>query len=95
MDGRGRGPGGASLFCYALLTRALLPAEGRPKLIRLFGIDLAAAAVTHVIPAGTIGSAGPCPSWAGGAAERRRAYWRGSRTTDTKKSSICWTAVMN
>jgi uncharacterized protein (TIRG00374 family) len=47
-----------SLFCYALLTRALLPAEGRPGLSRLFRIDLAAAAVAHVIPAGTIGSAG-------------------------------------
>jgi hypothetical protein len=48
----------ASLFCYALLTRALLPAEGRPGLARLFAIDLSAAAVAHVIPAGTIGSAG-------------------------------------
>ena len=48
----------ASLFCYALLTRVLLPAEGRPGLARLFAIDLSAAAVAHVIPAGTIGSAG-------------------------------------
>jgi uncharacterized protein (TIRG00374 family) len=48
----------ASLFCYALLTRALLPPEGRPGLSRLFRIDLAAAAVAHVIPAGTVGSAG-------------------------------------
>jgi uncharacterized protein (TIRG00374 family) len=48
----------ASLFCYALLTRALLPAAGRPGLSRLFRIDLAAAAVAHVIPAGTVGSAG-------------------------------------
>jgi uncharacterized protein (TIRG00374 family) len=47
-----------SLFCYALLTRTLLPAEGRPGLSRLFRIDLSAAAVAHVIPAGTIGSAG-------------------------------------
>ena len=47
-----------SLFCYAVLTRALLPAPGRPGLVRLFGIDLSAAAVAHVIPAGTIGSAG-------------------------------------
>jgi uncharacterized protein (TIRG00374 family) len=47
-----------SLFCYAVLTRALLPAAGRPGLVRLFGIDLSAAAVAHVIPAGTIGSAG-------------------------------------
>ena len=48
----------ASLFCYGLLTRALLPAEDRPGLSRLFRIDLAAAAVAHVIPAGTLGSAG-------------------------------------
>jgi uncharacterized protein (TIRG00374 family) len=47
-----------SLFCYALLTRALLPAQGRPNISRLFRIDLAAAAVAHVIPAGTVGSAG-------------------------------------
>jgi len=44
---------GVSLFCYALLTRALLPPEGRPRISRLFRIDLAAAAVAHVIPAGT------------------------------------------
>ena len=49
---------GLSLFCYGLLTRALLPPEGRPSLSRLFRIDLAAAAVAHVIPAGTLGSAG-------------------------------------
>ena len=48
---------GLSLFCYGLLTRALLPPEGRPSLSRLFRIDLAAAAVAHVIPAGTLGSA--------------------------------------
>jgi len=49
---------GVSLFCYALLNRVLLPPEGRPGLSRLFRIDLVAAAVAHVIPAGTIGSAG-------------------------------------
>jgi uncharacterized protein (TIRG00374 family) len=48
---------GLSLFCYGLLTRALLPPEGRPSLSRLFRIDLAAAAVAHVVPAGTLGSA--------------------------------------
>ena len=48
----------ASLFCYALLTRALLPPEGRTSLSRLTRIDLSAAAVAHVIPAGTVGSAG-------------------------------------
>jgi uncharacterized protein (TIRG00374 family) len=47
-----------SLFCYALLNRVLLPPEGRPRLSRLFRIDLVAAAVAHVIPAGTVGSAG-------------------------------------
>jgi uncharacterized protein (TIRG00374 family) len=49
---------GFALFCYALLNRVLLPPEGRPGLSRLFRIDLAAAAVAHVIPAGTVGSAG-------------------------------------
>ena len=50
---------GLSLFCYGLLTQALLPAGAHnPGLSRLFRIDLAAAAVAHVIPAGTLGSAG-------------------------------------
>ena len=50
---------GASLFCYGLLTRALLPPGSvNPGLSRLFRIDLAAAAIAHVIPAGTFGSAG-------------------------------------
>jgi uncharacterized protein (TIRG00374 family) len=48
----------ASLFCYGLLSRALLPPRGRPSLATLVRIDLAAAAVAHVIPAGTVGSAG-------------------------------------
>ena len=50
---------GLSLFCYALLTRVLLPPSA-PKLSlsRLFRIDMSAAAVAHVIPAGTVGSAG-------------------------------------
>src|SRR6202035_4146041 len=50
---------GLSLFCYGLLTQAMLPPGARtPALSRLFRIDLAAAAVAHVIPAGTLGSAG-------------------------------------
>jgi uncharacterized protein (TIRG00374 family) len=50
---------GVSLFCYGLLTRAVLPPGAHnPGLSRLFRIDLAAAAVAHVIPAGTLGSAG-------------------------------------
>jgi uncharacterized protein (TIRG00374 family) len=49
---------GFALFCYALLNRVLLPPQGRPSLSRLFRIDLTAAAVAHVIPAGTVGSAG-------------------------------------
>ncbi|MGH3154195.1 MAG: lysylphosphatidylglycerol synthase transmembrane domain-containing protein, partial [Streptosporangiaceae bacterium] len=50
---------GLSLFCYGLLTQAVLPAGSHnPGLSRLFRIDLAAAAVAHVIPAGTLGSAG-------------------------------------
>ena len=47
-----------SLLCYGLLTRALLRPGGRPSLFTLFRIDMAAAAVAHVIPAGTLGSAG-------------------------------------
>ncbi len=50
---------GLSLFCYGLLTQAVLPPDAHnPGLSRLFRIDLAAAAVAHVIPAGTLGSAG-------------------------------------
>ena len=50
---------GLSLFCYGLLTQAVLPPSSHnPGLSRLFRIDLAAAAVAHVIPAGTLGSAG-------------------------------------
>src|SRR6266436_5922067 len=50
---------GLSLFCYGLLTQAVLPPGAHnPGLSRLFRIDLAAAAVAHVIPAGTLGSAG-------------------------------------
>lgn len=48
---------GLSLFCYAVLTRVLLPPGPKPSLSRLFRIDLAAAAVAHVIPAGTLGTA--------------------------------------
>ena len=47
-----------SLLCYGLLTRALVPAGGRPNLWTLFRVDLSAAAVAHVVPAGTLGSAG-------------------------------------
>ncbi len=47
-----------SLFCYGLLSRTLLPPDGRPPLSRLFRIDLVAAAIGHVIPAGTLGAAG-------------------------------------
>jgi uncharacterized protein (TIRG00374 family) len=46
-----------SLFCYALMNRALLPGTS-PSLSKLFRIDLSAAAVAHVLPAGTVGSAG-------------------------------------
>src|SRR5215472_8521919 len=46
-----------SLFCYAILTKVLLPPGRKPSLSRLFRIDLSAAAVAHVIPAGTLGTA--------------------------------------
>jgi uncharacterized protein (TIRG00374 family) len=49
---------GVSLFCYAVMTRLLLPpGSHKPGLYRLFLIDLSAAAVAHVIPAGTLGTA--------------------------------------
>jgi len=48
---------GASLFCYAVLTKVLLPPGPKPSLWTLFRIDLSAAAVAHVIPAGTLGTA--------------------------------------
>jgi uncharacterized protein (TIRG00374 family) len=48
---------GVSLFCYAVLTKVLLPPGRKPSLSRLFRIDLSAAAVAHVIPAGTLGTA--------------------------------------
>jgi uncharacterized protein (TIRG00374 family) len=46
-----------SLFCYAVLTKVLLPPGRKPSLSVLFRIDLTAAAVAHVIPAGTLGTA--------------------------------------
>jgi uncharacterized protein (TIRG00374 family) len=46
-----------SLFCYAVLTKVLLPPGPKPSLSRLFRIDLSAAALAHVIPAGTLGTA--------------------------------------
>ena len=46
-----------SLFSYAVLTKVLLPPGPKPSLSRLFRIDLSAAAVAHVIPAGTLGTA--------------------------------------
>jgi uncharacterized protein (TIRG00374 family) len=48
---------GLSLFCYAVLTKVLLPPGPKPSLSVLFRIDLSAAAVAHVIPAGTLGTA--------------------------------------
>jgi uncharacterized protein (TIRG00374 family) len=48
---------GLSLYCYAVLTKVLLPPGPKPRLWRLFLIDLSAAAVAHVIPAGTLGTA--------------------------------------
>jgi uncharacterized protein (TIRG00374 family) len=48
---------GVSLFCYAVLTKVLLPPGPKPGLWTLFRIDLSAAAVAHVIPAGTLGTA--------------------------------------
>ena len=47
-----------SLYCYAVLTKVLLPhGSYKPGMSVLFRIDLSAAAVAHVIPAGTLGTA--------------------------------------
>jgi hypothetical protein len=48
---------GVSLYCYAVLAKVLLPPGPKPSLWTLFRIDLSAAAVAHVIPAGTLGTA--------------------------------------
>src|SRR5215469_15451276 len=53
----GTGLEAVALFCYAVLTKVLLPPGPKPSLSRLFRIDLTAAAVAHVIPAGTLGTA--------------------------------------
>jgi uncharacterized protein (TIRG00374 family) len=45
-----------SLFCYSLLTRSLLPADG-PKLFTVFRIDSSCTALGHVVPAGSAASA--------------------------------------
>ncbi len=47
----------ASLVCYALLSRALLPG-GRPGLWKILRIDLSGLAVSHVLPGGSAPSAG-------------------------------------
>lgn len=48
---------GLALFCYALLSRTVLP-RNAPNLNTIFRIDLATTAVAHVVPGGTAGSAG-------------------------------------
>ena len=47
----------ASLLCYAVLTRTLLPGA-RPALSRLLRIVLATTGFAHVIPAGSVGGTG-------------------------------------
>jgi uncharacterized protein (TIRG00374 family) len=42
----------ASLVCYAMLTRALLPADGRPSLWTLLRVDLASLSASHILPGG-------------------------------------------
>ena len=49
---------GVSLFCYAVLTKVLLPPGPKPSLSRLFRIDLSAAAVAHVDPGRDAGHRG-------------------------------------
>ncbi len=47
-----------SLAAYALLTRAVLPPNARPRLGTIARIDLSTLAVSHVIPAGSVGGSG-------------------------------------
>lgn len=47
----------ASLMCYAMLTRTLLPGV-RPPISRLFRLVLATTAISHVIPGGGAGGVG-------------------------------------
>lgn len=47
----------ASLLCYTLLTKVLLPSHA-PSLWTLLRIDLAGNAVSHVVPGGSAASAG-------------------------------------
>jgi uncharacterized protein (TIRG00374 family) len=48
---------GGALFVYAILTRVLLR-DDAPPIGRIFRIDLATTAISHVLPGGTAGSAG-------------------------------------
>jgi len=51
----------ASLGCYALLTRAVLPPQTRPPMHRVMRIDLSAIALGHSLPDG--GAAGTALCW--------------------------------
>ena len=51
----------ASLVFYTLLTRAMLPVQGRPSLQRIMRIDLSAIALGHCLPDG--GAAGTALCW--------------------------------
>lgn len=51
----------SSLVFYALLTRAMLPAQSRPPLQRVMRIDLSAIALGHCLPDG--GAAGTALCW--------------------------------
>ncbi len=52
----GLGLEAASLLCYSLLARSLLP-KPQPSLWLLTQVDMAATAVSHVVPGGTAASA--------------------------------------
>jgi uncharacterized protein (TIRG00374 family) len=61
----------AALVCYAMLTRALLPADGRPSLWTLFRIDLASLGASHVLPGGDATAAGLRIHWLNSLGMRR------------------------
>ena len=47
----------AALFCYAVLTRTVLPGD-RPRLNRLFRITLASTGASHAVPGGGVAGSG-------------------------------------
>jgi uncharacterized protein (TIRG00374 family) len=43
----------ASLFAFSVVTYSLLPADRRPRFLRVFRLDLVTVALSHAVPAGS------------------------------------------